>query len=148
MKNEILKGHFEAMGGIERKEEFTLSVNVFRVGSRVKIKPDSKFYKDRIGTIISWAPSDKYPYTVKIDSGSECRYSSEDFVYPELFPSPPSNDQELIQALEIIANWTLPDTGKFWPDGEPTSYETEFGSNGARDFMKNIAQEALNKYKK
>lgn len=33
--------------------------------------------------------------------------------------------------------------GKFWDDGTPTSYEAEFGSNGARDFMKEIARVAL-----
>ena len=45
------------------------------------------------------------------------------------------------RALTIIANWTLPATGKFWDEEKtrPTSYEAEYGSNGARDYMRNLA---------
>lgn len=51
------------------------------------------------------------------------------------------------QALKKIANWELPATGKFWDTAltQPTSYETEFGSNGVRDFIKTIAESALSK---
>lgn len=49
-------------------------------------------------------------------------------------------------ALRQIANWTdFPSTGKFWPGGVvPVSYETEHGSNGARDYMRQVALDALN----
>lgn len=48
-------------------------------------------------------------------------------------------------ALRKIANWTdFPSTGKFWPGGVvPVSYETEHGSNGARDYMRQVALDAL-----
>lgn len=52
---------------------------------------------------------------------------------------------QLKNGLNIIANWELPATGKFW-DAEktkPLSYEAEKGSNGVRDFMKRIAQDLL-----
>lgn len=53
--------------------------------------------------------------------------------------------EKLKAALTRIANWDLPATGKFWDreKTQPTSYETEYGSNGARDYIKNIAKEAL-----
>lgn len=48
-------------------------------------------------------------------------------------------------ALRQIANWTdFPSTGKFWPGGVvPVSYQAEYGSNGARDYMRQVAEEAL-----
>lgn len=52
---------------------------------------------------------------------------------------------ELRAALQKIANWELPATGKFWDEEQtrPISYETEYGSNGAREYMRNIAKIAL-----
>ncbi len=47
-------------------------------------------------------------------------------------------------ALEVIRDWKLPPTGKAWPSGNPTSYEAEYGSNGARDYMRKVAAQALN----
>jgi hypothetical protein len=48
-------------------------------------------------------------------------------------------------ALTIVQKWQLPSTGKFWDKEEtqPMSYEAAYGSNGAREFMRNVANEAL-----
>lgn len=48
-------------------------------------------------------------------------------------------------ALKIIQQWQLPATGKFWDNDktQPMSYGACYGSNGERDFMRNIANEAL-----
>lgn len=46
-------------------------------------------------------------------------------------------------ALDVIAEWKLPETGEKWPSGAPVSYETLYGSNGSRDFMRAIARAAL-----
>ena len=53
--------------------------------------------------------------------------------------------ERLKNGLSIIANWELPPTNKFWDEEKtrPTSYETEYGSNGVRDFMKKIASNLL-----
>lgn len=53
--------------------------------------------------------------------------------------------QDLQHALDIISNWKLPDTGKFW-DAEqknPMSYAAAYGSNGERDYMKDVAKIAI-----
>lgn len=51
------------------------------------------------------------------------------------------------KALEQIARWDgFPDTGRFWdvPDNtEPMFYRACFGSNGEREFMREIARKAL-----
>lgn len=51
------------------------------------------------------------------------------------------------EALEQITRWDgFPDTGRFWdvPDNtEPMSYGACFGSNGEREFMREIAEKAL-----
>jgi hypothetical protein len=49
--------------------------------------------------------------------------------------------------LKIIQKWQLPATGQFWDDDKtrPMSYGACYGSNGERDFMRNIANEALNR---
>lgn len=45
------------------------------------------------------------------------------------------------EALDIVAGWTLPlAVGR---DGKASIYETEYGSNGARDYMRQIARAAL-----
>jgi|SRR6478609_10250597 len=48
-------------------------------------------------------------------------------------------------ALKIIQKWQLPATGQFWDDEktQPMSYGAFYGSNGERDYMKNVANEAL-----
>lgn len=51
--------------------------------------------------------------------------------------------KKLKTALKIIAEWKLPKTGSTWPDGSEMSYETEYGSNGVRDYIRNLAAEAL-----
>ena len=49
----------------------------------------------------------------------------------------------LVEALKKIALWELPATGKFWPTGGAVSYEAEYGSNGARDYIRQVAFQAL-----
>lgn len=54
---------------------------------------------------------------------------------------------KLENALKRIEKWDgeFPDTGKFWDDDKtrPTSYATENGSDGERDYMRSVAREAL-----
>lgn len=58
-----------------------------------------------------------------------------------------SNERTLRAALERIARWhgEFPATGRTWPGGDPMSYAAAFGSNGERDFMRQVAREALEK---
>jgi hypothetical protein len=51
----------------------------------------------------------------------------------------------LRNALSKIANWELPETGRFWEDdkGRPVSYEAEYGSGGVKRYIQNLASEAL-----
>lgn len=53
---------------------------------------------------------------------------------------------ELEKALKRIETWRgeFPDTGRQWDDGSPMSFGACFGSNGERDFMRQIATDALN----
>lgn len=53
--------------------------------------------------------------------------------------------EELIEALEKIAKWEMPETGRTWDDGTPMSYAALYGSNGERDHIKSIANELLNR---
>ncbi len=50
-------------------------------------------------------------------------------------------------ALKRIAKWNgeFPETGRYWNDSseEQMSYSAAFGSNGERDYMRVLAQEAL-----
>ena len=50
-------------------------------------------------------------------------------------------------ALERVARWhgEFPETGKFWDDEKTRqiSYGAEYGSNGERDFMRQLALDAL-----
>lgn len=54
-------------------------------------------------------------------------------------------NERLREALRIVQQWQLPPTGKFWDKEEtqPMSYGACYGSNGERDYMKAIANEAL-----
>jgi len=52
--------------------------------------------------------------------------------------------QELKKALEKVVEWKMPETEKFWNDGvTPMSYSAAYGSNGERDYIRQIAQEAI-----
>ena len=54
-------------------------------------------------------------------------------------------EERLETALKRIAKWfgEFPETERTWDDGSPMSYSACYGSNGERDFMRQIAQEAL-----
>lgn len=54
---------------------------------------------------------------------------------------------EIVAALAKIEKWfgEFPETGRKWDDGEPMSYSATFGSNGERDYMRQVAREALSK---
>lgn len=56
-----------------------------------------------------------------------------------------SKNQIYLQALKTIAAWQLPETNEFWDreKKQPMSYEAAHGSNGARDYIKNIARTAI-----
>lgn len=62
-----------------------------------------------------------------------------------------SPDKERIRILEAalrkIARWhdEFPQTDRFWDDEhtQPKSYAAAFGSNGERDFMRQVALDAL-----
>ncbi|CAB4191416.1 hypothetical protein UFOVP1229_28 [uncultured Caudovirales phage] len=53
--------------------------------------------------------------------------------------------QVMEAALKKISTWfgEFPDTGRTWEDGTPMSYVAAFGSNGERDYMRSVAQAAL-----
>jgi hypothetical protein len=53
--------------------------------------------------------------------------------------------EALRTALQTVSEWKLPETGKFWDNEqkEPMSYEAAWGSNGVRDYMRNVARTAL-----
>lgn len=50
-------------------------------------------------------------------------------------------------ALETVIHWNMPSTGKFHEDGSPMSYGYCFGSNGERDYIRQVATQALAKVK-
>lgn len=55
------------------------------------------------------------------------------------------NDR-LRSALQRIERWfgEFPETGKTWPEtGDPVSYGACYGSNGERDYMREVARKAL-----
>lgn len=49
------------------------------------------------------------------------------------------------KALMFIQAWKFPPTKQFWDKDqtEPMSYAAAYGSNGERDFMRNVAAEAI-----
>lgn len=54
--------------------------------------------------------------------------------------------QRLRAALKTICEWkNFPESNRFWDEEklQPMSYEAAFGSNGERDYMRNIARTAL-----
>lgn len=52
---------------------------------------------------------------------------------------------EMENALTRIARWIgeFPETGCTWGDGSPMSYSAAYGVNGERDYMRNLALQAL-----
>ncbi len=55
-------------------------------------------------------------------------------------------NRELEAFATKIKNWETPSTGEFWDDAgtkRPVSYETNYGSNGVRDYFKGLANELL-----
>lgn len=55
----------------------------------------------------------------------------------------PEVAEELRKALQTVARWEVPPTGKTWDDGSPMSYAACYGSNGERDYMRQVALNAL-----
>ena len=53
--------------------------------------------------------------------------------------------EALVGSLEQIERWDgFPSIGEVWEEsGEPVSYGAAFGSNGERDFMREVARKAL-----
>ena len=55
--------------------------------------------------------------------------------------------ETLEKALRTIYEWNdFPETGQFWDSPEnsrPVSYGAAYGSNGQRDYMRNVAFSAL-----
>jgi hypothetical protein len=51
----------------------------------------------------------------------------------------------LSEALRRIEKWfgEFPETDRKWDDGTPVSYGACWGSNGERDFMREVARAAL-----
>ncbi len=62
--------------------------------------------------------------------------------------NPQSPTAALVSALQRIAKWhdEFQETGQAWPDGKPMSYGAAYGSNGQRDFMRKVAQDALDEF--
>lgn len=56
-----------------------------------------------------------------------------------------SNIEAMRVALQRIARWhkEFPPTGQMWDDGSPMSYSAAYGSNGERDYMRQVALNAL-----
>jgi hypothetical protein len=57
--------------------------------------------------------------------------------------------ERLQDALKTVAQWKFPATGKFWEDVDGSISDREmswgacYGSNGERDYMRNVAASAL-----
>ena len=51
----------------------------------------------------------------------------------------------LVEALERIRRWhgEFPETGEVLESGDPVSYGLQYGSNGERDYMRQVAAAAL-----
>ena len=58
----------------------------------------------------------------------------------------------LRDALQRIARWhgEFPETGRYWDEKRtnPMSYSAVFGSNGERDYMRNVASDALHELRR
>lgn len=51
--------------------------------------------------------------------------------------------ERLLAVLVRIVNWEMPESGRTWDDGTPMSYGAAFGSNGERDFIRRVAENAF-----
>ena len=51
----------------------------------------------------------------------------------------------LLRALKVVADWKLPPSDRTFPDGTVMTYETAYGSNGARIYMREQARAAIDK---
>lgn len=83
-------------------------------------------------------------------STCEFTWDKEEEDTPELIQLRKSFSEEnaiLRAALTVIAEWKLPETNKFWDEEKtrPMTYTSCYGSNGERDYMKNVALIALKK---
>jgi hypothetical protein len=59
------------------------------------------------------------------------------------------DETPLVIALRRIEKWfgEFPETGRVWGDKTPMPYSACYGSNGERDFMRQIARDALEQHK-
>lgn len=66
--------------------------------------------------------------------------------YAALYETALARAERAERALQQIRKWELPNTGKFWDieKTQPMSYEACYGSNGARDYFRNLANHVLN----
>lgn len=91
-----------------------------------KIEREAEFYAN-VGpddAEISWGAGAKY-YAIQLVAAQE-------------------RIKTLEAALTIVVKWELPPTGRFWDDNvTPMSFGACYGSNGERDFMRHVANEAL-----
>ncbi len=78
---------------------------------------------------------------LEVSDESKVRETIKAYAHARLLAS----NAEMREALEKIARWfgEFPATGQKWPDGSELSYAAAFGSNGERDFMREIARAAL-----
>ena len=77
--------------------------------------------------------------TVVVNQG--CEYA----IYSKDLTSTLSSNKKMEEALRRIAKWhgEFPRTGEKHPNGEEMSYVYRFGFDGERDFMRKLAEEAL-----
>lgn len=76
----------------------------------------------------------------------DCEVVALDYVRTK--ESKPDPSSALAEALEKIERWfgEFPETGRFWDEPEnkqPMSYAACYGSNGERDYMREVARAAL-----
>lgn len=66
--------------------------------------------------------------------------------YAALYETAIARAERAERALQQIQKWELPNTGKFWDKErtQPMSYEACYGSHGARDYFRNLANHVLN----
>ncbi len=71
------------------------------------------------------------------------------YVSQSVFKKSQDKIKMLEDVLKKVANWELPKTNEVWPESKnEVSFETNYGSNGVRNYFKNLAKEALQKRKK
>lgn len=91
--------------------------------------------RDLLGRVTRWE---------QVDAGGEPLY-----LHPPAQQERKPDDElnRLRTALERIARWhgEFPDTGAFWDKEKtrPVSFGSEYGSNGERDYMRQLAVDAL-----